>query len=286
MTEEQKQTAELQVSAEIKTAVVEAIKEEKASEIKTTQNTTTVKLPSNGLINPNIKEVTLRRMTTKEAKTLYISRDENYLTNLIMSCIIEPTNITTEDLHPNDIIYLLFILRYISSPISVEQEVRCTNPDCNKVFEAKVNIPELKVNYLEDPKSSYTITLPECQDKITFRILSEGQINNCRKICQRHAKAEGIDSGTDFDWYFFISRVAYMILEINGKEPDKFDDKVDYITNLSAYDFETFNQAYLEITNKFGLDRKFYTTCPKCKEDIEVEAYIAPDFFRLVPTTL
>ena len=57
-------------------------KQERADEIKATQATTRVKLPSNGLINPNITEVTLKRMTTMQSKTLFTNNDPNFLTTL------------------------------------------------------------------------------------------------------------------------------------------------------------------------------------------------------------
>lgn len=79
-----------------------------------------------------------------------------------------------------------------------------------------------------------------------------------------------------------ISKIAYMITAKNDLEFDSFKDKVSYLESLSAYDFDTFNKAYNDIIASFGLDRKYMDTCPHCKEPVEVEAYIAPDFFRLV----
>ena len=62
--EDLKETLNATVSQEVLTkSIVEAEKQLKKEEIKATSNTTTVQLPSNGLINPNITEVTLRRMT-------------------------------------------------------------------------------------------------------------------------------------------------------------------------------------------------------------------------------
>lgn len=278
--EDLKETLNATVSQEVLTkSIVEAEKQLKKEEIKATSNTTTVQLPSNGLINPNITEVTLRRMTTLESKTLFTSSDPNFLTTLVMHCIVDPVNITTNDLHPHDIIYLLFILRYISSPKAIEQKVICTNPRCQHEFGATVNVQELSVNYINPSEVSYTIKLPDAGDKIGFRILSEGQINECEKIAERQVRQFNIE---DAEWHKAISKIAYMIVTKNDMEFETFKDKIEYLEKLSAYDFETFNQNYNDIINKFGLDRKFYATCPKCNEAVEVEAYIAPDFFRLV----
>lgn len=264
---------------EVAEAVVEAEKEIKAQEVKATSNTTTVKLPSNGLMNPNITEVTLKRMSALQSKTLFTSNDPNYLTTLIMDCIVEPANITTKDLHPHDIVYLIFILRHISSPKNITENWRCDNPRCLKEFTTQVKVPELKVNYANVGSYNMSITLPDCGDTLQFQILSEGDITNCDKIADRQIRQFNID---DEAWHKLISKLAYMIVTKNDLEFKDFKEKVDYLESLSAYDFDTFNQAYNDIISSFGLERKYIDTCPHCSEPVEVEAYIAPEFFRLV----
>lgn len=266
-------------SQELNSAVSIAMAEAKSKEIQVTQNTTTVQLPSNGLINPNIKEVTLRRLSVKESKTLLTSNDPNYLTTLLVGCIIDPVNISTKDLHPNDIIYLLFVLRYISSPKSIEQRAICSNQRCQHQFNVKVDVPSLKVNYAKPESYKFSVTLPDSGDTLTFKILSEFDITNCEKIATRQIRQENIQ---DSQWHILISKEAYMIQLKNNEEFKSFDEKVKYLESLSMYDFDVFNKAYNDITSSFGLDRKFITECPSCHNDVEVEAYIAPDFFRLV----
>lgn len=256
-------------------------KQEKANEIKATENTTIVKLPSNGLINPNITEVTLRRMTTKQAKALFTTSDANYLTTLLMSCIIEPVNIKTTDLHSNDIIYLLFILRYISSPKQLEQRVYCTNPVCRHDYIEKIDIQKLKVDYATPEKYVLNCKLPDSGDVIEFKILSEGELINCENIANRKIKQEGVKP-SDEDWTRAISKIAYMIKTVNDKEFDTFKEKLDYLENLSYYDFEFFNKKYNDIITSFGVDRKLISTCPECNNTNEVMVYISPDFFRLI----
>ena len=256
-------------------------KQEKANEIKATENTTTVKLPSNGLINPNITEVTLRRMTTKQAKALFTTSDANYLTTLLMSCIIEPVNIKTTDLHSNDIIYLLFILRYISSQKQLEQRVYCTNPVCRHDYIEKIDIQKLKVDYATPEKYVLNCKLPDSGDVIEFKILSEGELINCENIANRKIKQEGVKP-SDADWTRAISKIAYMIKTVNDKEFDTFKEKLDYLENLSYYDFEFFNKKYNDIITSFGVDRKLISTCPECNNTNEVMVYISPDFFRLI----
>lgn len=260
-------------------SIVQAQKEVKTQEVKVNSNTTTVKLPSNGLMNPNITEVTLKRMTTLQSKTLFTSSDPNYLTTLIMDCIVEPTNITTKDLHPNDVVYLIFILRYISSPKNIIQNWRCDNQLCLKVFETQVKIPELKVNYATPDKYKLYVKLPDSGDTLGFKILSEGELTDCEKIAERQIKQHNIE---DAKWHKLISKIGYMLTTKNDLEFETFKDKIEYLESLSAYDFDTFNQAYNDIINSFGLDRKYIDTCPHCGEPVEVEAYIAPEFFHLV----
>ena len=271
----------LNTKEEILESLENARKQEKADEIKATENTITVKLPSNGLINPNITEVTLRRMTTKQAKALYTSTDANYLTTLLMSCIVEPVNIKTTDLHSNDVIYLLFILRYISSPKVLEQRVYCSNPICRHEYTEKIDIQKLNVNYATPDKYDLVCKLPDSGDIIEFKILSEGELINCENIANRKIKQDGIKPA-DEEWTRAISKIAYMIKTVNDKEFDTFKEKLDYLENLSYYDFEIFNKQYNDIITSFGVDRKIVSTCPECNNTNEVTVYISPDFFRLI----
>ena len=256
-----------------------ALNEVSRDEIVSNQATTTVKLPSNGLMNPNITQVTLKRMTTLQAKTLYSSLDANYLASLIKGCIVEPTNITLDDLHPNDIIYLAFILRYISSPKNVVQKVRCE--ECGKVYDATVNVRELNVNYYDPEGKSFNVTLPDSEDRIHFKVLSEGALQHCEKITQRKIKQDNL-SGDAVNWELLISKLCYMIDTKNDEPFESFDSKRQYIESLSAYDFQTFNLAYSNMCETFGIDRKFTSECSDCGTPNEVEAIIPPDFFRLV----
>lgn len=260
-------------------AIVDAQTTLNNRKILVTQNTTTIQLPSNGLINPKINQVTLRRMTVKEIKTLHTSKDPNYLSTLILGCIVDPANVTVNDLHPNDIIYLLFVLRYISTPNNLIQKNRC--PECGREFDSKVDIQELNVDYMEEHENEFTCTLPECNSKLTFRILSEGELQNAEKISNRKAKQLQLDE-EDAEWYNLISKTAYQLVSKDDKDFEEFKDKVEFLESLSAYDFEFYQTEYSKIIRSFGIDLKYMTECPKCGEDIEVQAYIAPDFFRLV----
>lgn len=264
---------------QIRDTVVEAAKEVESTKIVRTQNTTTVDLPSNGLMNKNITRVTLRKMSVMEMKTLHTSMDPNYLSNLILSVITEPSNITLEDLHPNDVIYLLFVLRYISSPKNITQLAEC--PTCKRGIEFQVSVQELDVNYSKEDDNEFSVTLPECGDKLTFKILSEGSIIDTERIAQRKAKQQNL-SEEDTAWSLILAKTSYWLMTKNDLDFEKFNDKLEYISSLSAYDFETLRVAYAKEVEKFGLDRKIITTCDNCKDEIEVEAYISPDFFRLV----
>jgi hypothetical protein len=73
-----------------------------------------------------------------------------------------------------------------------------------------------------------------------------------------------------------------MIETKNGEPFESFDDKRSYIQELSAYDFQSFNKAYSDVCESFGIDRKFISECTTCHAPNEVEAIIPPDFFRLV----
>lgn len=256
-----------------------AINEASRDETISNKATTTVKLPSNGLINPNVTQVTLKRMTVLQAKTLYSSLDANYLSALIKGCIVDPVDISLNDIHPNDIIYLAFVLRHISSPKNVVQKVRCE--ECGKLYDASINIPDLKVNYYDPKGKNFNVDLPDSGDRVHFKILSEGALQNCEKIAQRKQRQESV-SQDEANWDLLISKLCYMLESKNDEPFEDFDKKKDYIMSLSAYDFQTFNKAYTDIVDTFGLDRKFISECPSCNTSNEDEALIPPDFFRLV----
>ena len=256
-------------------------KQKVADEIKANENTTTVKLPSNGLINPNIKEVTLKRMTTKQSKALFTSNDPNYLTTLLLSCIVEPVNIKATDLHSNDVIYLLFILRYISSPKHLTQRVICQNFNCRHEYEETIKINELPVNYATPEEYELKCKLPDSGDVIEFKILSEGELINCENIANRKIKQDKIPVAEE-EWVRMISKISYMMLRVNDKEFDTFNEKLKYLENLTYYDFEYFNDVYSKIIGSFGLERNIVSTCPECGNTNEVNVYISPEFFRLI----
>ena len=261
------------------TNITEAINAVDASEVLTNESTTTVKLPSNGLMNPEVTNVTLKRMSTQQTKTLYTSKDPNFLTTLIKGCVVSPVNFSLNDVHPNDVIYLCFMLRYISSPKNLQQKVRCS--ECGNLYDTDIKIQNLKVNYCDSKENSFKVKLEDTGDSITFKILSEGEIQHCEQIARRRAKQKDL-SGDDVVWEILVSKIAYMITSKNGEPFEDFEDKYKYVLDLSAFDFETLNKEYTDITNSFGLDRKLISDCPKCGCSDEVEAYIAPDFFRLV----
>lgn len=256
-------------------------KQKVADEIKANENTITVKLPSNGLINPNITEVTLKRMTTKQSKALFTSNDPNYLTTLLLSCIVEPVNIKATDLHSNDVIYLLFILRYISSPKALVQKITCQKMSCRHEYEQEIKINELPVKYATPDEYKLVCTLPDSGDVIEFKILSEGELINCENIANRKIKQEKIPVSEE-DWTHMISKISYMIQTVNDKAFDTFTEKLNYLENLSYYDFEFFNKVYNDIISSFGLERNVVSTCPECGNTNEVYVYISPEFFRLI----
>ena len=274
-----KETTVGPTAEELKDVMVDAIKEANNQRVLTRSNTITVSLPSNGLMNKNITEITMRKMSTLEMKTLHTSSDPNFLDKLLLGCIVSPNKITLEDLHPNDIIYLLFVLRYISSPKDLTQMIIC--PNCKKDSVVSIKINELNVKYAKDPDNEFLVKLEECEDTITFRLLSEGEILDKDKIMSRKARQEDL-SPDEEAWNSLLSRTANWLVYKNDKEFTDFKEKTDYLLSLSAYDFETLRLAYAKEVASFGLERNYITTCSKCKEDVEVEAYIAPDFFRLV----
>ena len=88
----------------------------------------TYKVPSAGLFG-GPTEVTIRPMTTKEEKIIYSSKDASFLEKIVKSCIIQPKDINMSKFHPNDITFLLYMIRELTFGPKYKQKVQC--PNCN-----------------------------------------------------------------------------------------------------------------------------------------------------------
>lgn len=234
----------------------------------------TVQLPSNGLFG-GPKEVTIRAMTTREEKIILSAKDFSVFTQLVKSCIIEPKDIDIGLLHQNDIMYLVYALRELTfGPIYV-QEVVC--PECGFKQEVDIDINGMEVTILdtENIDNSLLVQLPVNGDSLQLKLLSSGDIAKLDKqIKNKVAKGRLLDPET----YEFTVKLMETIVTRNGEDFESFEEKKDYVDNLNLRDLVSIQNTLNKI--EFGLDPAVVVTCNKCKEEVEVNGLICPEFFR------
>ena len=85
---------------------------------------------------------------------------------------------------------------------------------------------------------------------------------------------------SDTATYTFDTRLDRTIGNINGKPFDSAEEKKTYLENMSLRDYNKLSKAADKIRNSFGLVRESEYICKNCKRAMEVEAMIAPEFFR------
>lgn len=236
----------------------------------------TYKLPSNGIFG-GPTEVSIRPMSTKEEKLLYASRDYSFVDKIVKSCIIEPKDIDMRKLHPNDIIFLIFMIRELTFGPTYPQTVVC--PTCGTKQEIEINITDMEyyILDLETLEESLTVKLPHRGDIIKLHLLSNGDIEDISKTVKRLEKQGSL---SDAETYEYILRFARMIESINEEEYSTKADRetIAYLDELHLEDFDCIKKALASI--KIGLNMVIYTNCKKCSDELEVVGTIVPEFFR------
>jgi transcription elongation factor Elf1 len=229
-------------------------------------------LPSNGIFG--VQKVTVRPMSTKEEKLIYTSRDQSYLEKIVKSCIVEPKDITVNNLHSADITYLLYMIREMTFGPNYSQQMQC--PNCNSKQDIEIDITEMQYNILdlEDLEKKSTIKLPQTGDTIKIKLISHGRIQEIHKLIQTKARNEEID---DPEGYEYIYRFAALISEINGEEVST-EKAYQYLDNLNLVDFNEIKKVLTSI--KIGLINTNMRTCKNCGEEVEVIGVTVPEFFR------
>jgi hypothetical protein len=239
-----------------------------------------IALPSCGYFGGPSK-VLIRRMTMREEEILYLS-DSNptYLDDLALSCIVSPTNISLDQLHPNDLLYILFAIRNISFDATYKQNSIC--PMCKQAHIETVDITTLPIKFLD---SSYVnlmkdVKLPVSGDTITLNILTEGQLLKLDEKIQREIKMNKITNPDQAKLYALQMRREALIDKINGGEFESLEAKRKYINSMLSKDYNRLNNYSNKIRESFGLDRSLEVKCPHCGRPYESEAVMVPEFFR------
>lgn len=239
-----------------------------------------VALPSAGYFGGPLN-VKVRRMTIREEEILYLSDDNpNYLDDIALSCIVSPSNVSLNQLHPNDLMCILFAIRNISFDATYRQNSIC--PSCRQSHIETVDITKLPINFLDKNYVDIMreVKLPDSGDTITLKILTEGELLALDEKIQQGIRTNKIVNPNQIKLYEFQMRREAVIDLLNGEPFKGIQEKRNYINNMTSKDYNKIMNASNAIRNSFGLDRTLEVKCPNCKRTYESEAAIVPEFFR------
>ena len=234
----------------------------------------TYKVPSAGLFG-GPTEVTLRPMTTKEEKIIYTSRDMSFIEKIVKSCIVEPKNVDIDLLHPNDITYLLYMIRELTFGPNYKQKMQC--PYCGLRQDIEIDITEMtyEILDLESLDEKLNVKLPVCGDTIQLKLLSQGDFNHIDEYIKRLVRQNKLE---DPEGYKYVYRFAKMIKTINGEEKEDIKEVISYIDNLNMKDFGAIKEVLQDIP--IGINTLNIRKCRNCGEEVEVFGAAVPEFFR------
>lgn len=234
----------------------------------------TYKVPSAGLFG-GPTEVTLRPMTTKEEKIIYTSRDMSFIEKIVKSCIVEPKNVDIDLLHPNDITYLLYMIRELTFGPNYKQKMQC--PYCGLRQDIEIDITEMtyEILDLESLDEKLNIKLPMCGDTVQLKLLSQGDFNHIDEYIKRLVRQNKLE---DPEGYKYVYRFAKMIKTINGEEKEDIKEVISYVDNLNMRDFGAIKDILQSIP--IGINTLNIRKCRNCGEEVEVFGAAVPEFFR------
>lgn len=234
----------------------------------------TYKVPSAGLFG-GPTEVTLRPMTTKEEKIIYTSRDMSFIEKIVKSCIVEPKNVDIDLLHPNDITYLLYMIRELTFGPNYKQKMQC--PYCGLRQDIEIDITEMtyEILDLESLDEKLNVKLPVCGDTVQLKLLSQGDFNHIDEYIKRLVRQNKLE---DPEGYKYVYRFAKMIKTINGEEKEDIKEVISYIDNLNMRDFGAIKDVLQDIP--IGINTLNIRKCRNCGEEVEVFGAAVPEFFR------
>lgn len=234
----------------------------------------TYKVPSAGLFG-GPTEVTLRPMTTKEEKIIYTSRDMSFIEKIVKSCIVEPKNVDIDLLHPNDITYLLYMIRELTFGPNYKQKMQC--PYCGLRQDIEIDITEMtyEILDLESLDEKLNVKLPVCGDTVQLKLLSQGDFNHIDEYIKRLVRQNKLE---DPEGYKYVYRFAKMIKTINGEEKEDIKEVISYVDNLNMRDFGAIKETLQNIP--IGINTLNIRKCRNCGEEVEVFGAAVPEFFR------
>lgn len=240
--------------------------------------TETYQLPSLGKLygKDYPDSVTIRSMTTFEEKMRLGNQGFlKTISNILNAVVTEPENFNAEDLTLFDFYCLMYKMRIVSyGPI---YKVKVTCPDCGKEVICKINLDDLKVNYLpEDFTEPFEVgPLPRSEDTLKCKLLRVSDSMKIDKKAQEILKKSPDYQGDPS----YILRIASQIIGINDEILPSKEIEI-YVENMSAMDSAYLQQVINSKIDSIGLDTECHDVCTSCGAELVFNLPFNSEFFR------
>ena len=207
-------------------------------------------LPTHGFMYPDNVKIKIRSMSVLEVKFLATLLPETATTvcnEILEKCTILE-NMDYDDLYLPDREYLIFWIRLNSFTTKAGYTIsipQCT--ECGKSIEEELELGNIKFKYLDKPFIDH-VFLPDARKKI--------------KLAIPKYKDSNIVTNDE---------IEDLALYIDNNKMD-FDEKIDFIKNITAYDFITLKSVIDE--NYCGVNRNYVIVCNNCQKPHNVQLTI------------
>lgn len=235
-------------------------------------------LPSKGLLygQPFDPVVKLRSMTVAEEMKRLSATENPYkaMAEIIEACLITKLPIPVYDLCLGDYQYLLHKLRVVTYGPDYNISVAC--PFCGELFEAKINLDELKVNeFSEDILNELAFQLPVTGKKVEIRFQTPRDLDKIeqKKKDMKKQFPEMKDDPT------LLLNLESLIRSFDG-QPVNPALIQNTLKNLPLKDSMMILQRSEKVSNKIGIDTGVEVTCPDCGRTVYSTFRFTSEFFR------
>lgn len=234
---------------------------------------TTVKLPSKGLLYKDVPEdITIRAMTTSDEKLLFGSTN-NVFAKVLKNCIVEPKNISIEDLLPFDEQFLIMKLRTHTYGSMYRLQGIC--PECGKKETYEINLDEMEVTYLnEDFKEPIECKLPDSGSTLSLKLLRNRDWESARRQAKKISKSVGCNEKE----LEYIIRMSKYIKQIDGEDVNDAQAQ-KFVESMTGKD-SAFFWWTIDNSIKCGVETSIPVRCTNCGEEFDLEFTINSEFFR------
>lgn len=256
---------------------IKEFEEEVVPNVTNIKTQETFLLPSKGLFynNPNMKSITLRRMTVKEDKLRLRNEREDVLRKKLLQACTVGEGIDIGQLTLFDVNYLLFCLRRISL-LNNTYKVRCICPHCEAEFIDEVDLSKLKIKYAEQENlPNFDMVLPISKMKIRLKYPSLNSTISLRENITEYLKMNPEEDIGEL--LYEIGDLVY-IDTVNGNRLLS-EELEDLLGNLDVIDSRTIKDGIRKLDGLYGIDDSILCKCPNCKQDVEHGLPITGELF-------